>query len=165
MKVYTAGPFAWRDRLSTFREELIELGIEVTSRWLDEKSSPTSSIFDHDEEYLRSTAYVDLQDIVAADVIVLFTPYDEDFSDLAIVKRAWARGGRHFEFGFAYAWRQLSFVMTGRETPELIICGPRENVFSYLHEIKQFSTWSQVKTYLLERSQLAKAAEKCARTN
>lgn len=165
MKVYTAAPFAWRDRMRKYRDELEEIGVGCTARWLNEKASPTSSIFDHDDEYLRGTAYIDLQDIVEADAVILFTPSDEDLADIAIVKRAWARGGRHFEFGFAYAWHQLSYLVTGKEVPELIICGPRENVFSYLDCIRQFNTWSETKSYLAERGQLAKAAKECVREN
>lgn len=118
------------------RAELQALGIQVTSRWLDEKASPTSGITEHAPSYLESTAKIDIADIEISDAVILFTPSDEDL-DSVVVTRSWARGGRHFETGYAY--------LLGRE---IIVCGPRENIFHYLPGIQQFDTWEQTKKYM-----------------
>ena len=149
MNVYIASFFADKDRVAARARELNSLGIECTMRWPSESAPHTATIKDYPEEYFRETAVLDIEDILAADVLVLTVPSDVQMTDMPI--RSLARGGRHFESGFMYG-----LIASGQKR-ELILLGPRENVFHFLDgesctskypAIKQFDTWAQVVQYL-----------------
>lgn len=166
MKVYLASWFAsllaMRDRAAELRAE----GIEVTSRWLEEKVKPTVQIKDVEDDYLRETAMVDIHDILIATTVVLNIPSAEDLKALDIPTASWARGGRHFEAGFHYATMMfLEYLpqhIQDRGQRELLLVGHKENVFHYLDGVMQlradgfklpkittFDTWEQAKNYLV----------------
>ena len=105
-------------------------GLEVTSRWLKEAASFNASIHDFTPANHMACAIDDVEDILNADVVVLFT-IDGDTPT--------KRGGRHFESGFAYG--------RGRK---LIVCGPRENIFHYLPDVTVCPTFEEVKQELLK---------------
>ena len=70
-------------------------------------------------EAARLFAQEDLGDVMQCDVLISFTErHDSGYS----------RGGRHVEFGLAYALGKMLFVV-----------GPRENVFHALEGVRQFS--------------------------
>lgn len=155
MNVYLSSWYASKDTISERAKELEQVGIHITSRWLDEPHKPSTQTKDLSAEFLRETAILDIEDMFNADTIVLFTPSDADLE--TVPKRSWSRGGRNFEMGFFYAmalfWRTTSF--------RLIVCGPREGVFHWLYdlkgqmlfgmllpEIQQFDTFEQVKEHL-----------------
>jgi|SRR5208337_3779227 len=153
MKVYIASVFSDKDRVAQRAAELNQLGIECTMRWPSETAPHNATIKDFPDEYFRETAVFDLDDIIAANVLVLTVPSEKQMADMPV--RALARGGRHFETGFMYG------LIASGENRELIILGPRENVFHFLDgqsvtsrypAIKQFDTWEQVKTYLKEET-------------
>jgi len=131
MKVYLAAWFSSKNETLAKAEELRACGIEVTSRWLDEKVAPATLMSDVTEDYLTQTAQIDIQDIDAADALVLLTVDPENGP-------CHRRGGRHFESGYA----------AGRGKT-LIICGPKENVFHYTPGVQQFDTWQETKEFLL----------------
>lgn len=68
-------------------------------------------------------------DVDGADVLVLFTVKPT---------RATKRGGRHVEFGIAYALGKT-----------LVVCGPRENIFHYMDGVQQFDDFDAVKGFLV----------------
>ena len=140
IKVYLAAWFIRKDEMCAKRDELSALGIEVTSRWLDGEPAGTITLPEAQKQLgdlvLMDIAETDISDIVRADITILFT---ED----PLVGTP--RGGRHFESGFAYC---LTLGVGGSEY-ELITVGPRENVFHYMPEIKNFPTWGEAKLYLL----------------
>jgi hypothetical protein len=70
----------------------------------------------------KKFAQEDLNDIDLANTFVLFT--DEPI-------KVWKAGGMFVELGFALAHNK-----------EIIIVGPRENVFCYLSQIRCFETWN-----------------------
>lgn len=149
MKVYIASFFADKDRVAQRAKELTDLGIECTMRWPYENAPHNATIKDFPDEYFRETAVFDLEDIVAANVLVLTVPSDTQMADQPL--RSMARGGRHFESGFMYG------LIASGEKRELILLGPRENVFHFLDgqsvtakypAIKQFDNWEQVVQYL-----------------
>jgi hypothetical protein len=154
MKAYIASFFADKDRVAARAEELKGLGIECTMRWPYETAPHNSNIKDFPDEYFRETAVFDLEDILAADVLVMTVPNDTQLVDQPI--RSMARGGRHFEFGFMYG-----LMMAALKQRELVLLGPRENVFHFLDgksvtarfpAIKQFDNWEQVLEYLNRRN-------------
>lgn len=168
MKVYLASWFASINETKKKADELRAVGIEVTSRWLEETIKPTTQIQDVELDYLRETAKVDLHDILIADTVVLNVPSFEELKDPTIPLSAWARGGRHFEAGFQYAtmvfFYNLPSHIFDKGTRRLILVGRRENVFHYLDslsrngrafdmmlpEIPCFDTWEEAKNYLVE---------------
>lgn len=138
MKVYLAARFSQKNEIAKLAEELRAAGVEVTSRWLNEKAPANSTMDQYSDEYLRETAAIDLEDIDAADALVLFTVNP---------KEPTVRGGRHTEFGYAMG-RGLG----------LMIVGPRENIFHYLPAVVQRDTWEEAKDVLLTAKQLQEEA-------
>src|ERR1700687_81464 len=121
--LYTAGPFAWKSKLSGYADELRPGGIQVNARWLCEKVSVLAKNADIPYDYARKTAVLDVEDILASEALLLFTVGEEDFPSFSI--DALARGGRHFEAGLAYALGK-----------KVVLCGPfNENVFHSLQGV------------------------------
>ncbi len=114
MKVYLAARYSRRDELREYRKTLEEAGIEITSRWLDEKEPLDSQMGQHSDAFYVETATIDIKDIDRAEVVLFFA---ED----PLV--GWPRGGRHVEFGYALGTRK-----------SIAVIGPKENVFHYLRK-------------------------------
>jgi hypothetical protein len=159
MKVYIASMFSDKDRVKARAAELQTLGIECTSRWADEKVPHNVTLQECTDEYLRETAVADVDDILAADIVVLTVPEPKMLVDATVASSS--RGGRHFESGLVYGLCVAQALEFGRPTRELIVLGPRENVFHHLTgegvasrypEIKVIATWEEVKRYLWLRS-------------
>src|SRR5271170_398584 len=119
MKVYLAGMFSTIATRKAQAAELRALGIEVTSRWIDETVPHNVSMKDVPDEYHRETSQADIQDILNADAFIMFVPSAMELIEAPVLNSS--RGGRHFEMGFAYALNKPIFV-----------CGPKENVFHHL---------------------------------
>lgn len=119
MKVYIAGRYKLLKELAVEREKFLEAGIEVTSSWLDNKEEGMS---------FEDIAVLDLQDVHAADVLVLYTePYGT----------AVPGGGRHVETGYA-----LGLGM------EVIVVGPLENIFHWHPRVRSFPCTEYAVRYL-----------------
>lgn len=133
--IYLAGRYSRRLELSSYRDQLTELGIRVTSRWLngahqlDDQGHPLgddaermfedgSPLVDH---WRPKFATDDFDDVLAADTLIAFTEEP---------RSGHSRGGRHVELGIALA--------AGKR---IIVVGPRENVFCWLPQVAQFDTW------------------------
>jgi hypothetical protein len=168
MKVYLASWFNSKDEMNIRARELRDVGIEVTSRWLEEKVNSNAQVQDIDDEYLRETAQVDLHDILLSDTVVLNIPSAQELKTLDMPTASWARGGRHFEAGFQYAtmvfFSYLPPMIQFRGTRRLILVGYKENVFHYLDDLTRngradgfllpsiltFETWEDAKQYLIQ---------------
>lgn len=111
-KVYLAGRFDRQHEFRRYRDELVDVGIEVTADWLDNHGD-AERIASGQEHYsdleLGDFAASDLHDVRKADLLVAFTESPDIGS---------SSGGRHIETGFALAL----------DMP-IIVVGPRENVF------------------------------------
>ena len=130
MKVYLASRFSRLPELNVCRTSLIDHGIEVTSRWLLGGHEWIGQPDDIIPPAINAQfAQEDLEDIDAADVIVCFTEVPGGGS---------ARGGRHFEAGYAYAHRK-----------PVIVVGHRENVFYCLTDVTYCRTWDEALQILL----------------
>jgi hypothetical protein len=123
MKVYLAARYSRFPEMQGYAEQLRALGHEVTARWI---------LGDHDlrahgqsdaDEWQGRWAQEDLDDLMAAEVIVSFTERPGEVPGRA-------RGGRHVEFGMAFAAGKL-----------LMVVGHRENVFHFLPSVDFFPTW------------------------
>lgn len=111
LKVYLASRHEDRPDIIKVRKQLIRNGIGVTSRWLLEGGILKTPIVENEKEGSLHVLRNDIEDIDAADVVVVFSP-----------KKAFGNstGGRHVEFGYAL----------GTNKP-LILVGWRENVFHW----------------------------------
>lgn len=129
MRVYLAARFSRLPELNRYREELAELGIEVTSRWLDGGhewvGTPDEEIPPWEQARF---AMEDLDDILAADLLVCFTEPSGEGP---------ARGGRHVEMGFALALGK-----------PILVVGHYENVFYCLPSIMFMETWDAALAWL-----------------
>jgi len=137
MKVYLAGMFS---TIALRKEQAAMLrshGIEVTSRWIDENVPHNVETKDLPNTYHEETAVADIQDIDAADVFIMFVPEDKELVDATL--RSASRGGRHFEMGYAYAGGPQ----------EVLVCGPKENVFHHLPDVLHFETFEEILQFLV----------------
>jgi hypothetical protein len=165
MRVYLASMFSDKDRIKARGIELQKLGIECTSRWAYETIPHMATIQSLPIEYHRETAVIDVKDILVADKLVLHVPTAQMLVDAPPATSS--RGGRHFEAGFVYGLSLAQMRDGGRPTRELIILGPKENVFHYLDgqaeasnypTINRFDTWEEVKAYLSQEKERIDAA-------
>lgn len=164
MKVYIASMFADKDRVKQRAGALASLGIACTSRWANEAVPHNVTMKDCSEEYLRETAAIDLDDILAADKLVLTVPEPQLLVDATVASSS--RGGRHFESGFIYGLivaeeKRYGHFKDFARSWELIVMGKPENVFHMLDgigassrypTIKNFPTWEGVLQYLTEEN-------------
>lgn len=113
LKVYLASRHEDRPDIIEIRKQLLKMRIEVTSRWLLEGGVLKTNVVENEREGSEHVLKNDLEDIDAADVVVVFSP-----------KKAFCNstGGRHVEFGYSLAKDKI-----------LVLVGYRENVFHW-HE-------------------------------
>ena len=137
MIIYLAARYSRRLELCGYRSQLQDRGHKIPARWLDgdhqldnsgqpltEAGELAFESGDPDADHLRDKfARDDLEDVLAADMLVAFTeqPRSGDGS---------SRGGRHVELGIA--------IGTGKR---IAIVGPRENIFCWLDEIVHYPDW------------------------
>jgi hypothetical protein len=120
-------------------------GHECTSSWITQPKTSDVVRDTDDQEERAHDAMQDVADIDRSDVLVQFTeppedlPWPEDRDDLA----ALARGGRHWEMGYAYA-RSLFCV----------VVGPRENLFHSLPAIVVVPDWAAALVWMDETQRL-----------
>lgn len=123
MKVYLAGPSIYQSILRETRDALIREGHIVTSRWLDVKDMGGMS---------HLAAQIDIDDIDAADVFVVFTLRPQHKNPT---------GGHHWETGYAYA-----------KGKPIIVVGELTSIFQTLPSIRRAMSLGEV-TRMLETLQ------------
>ena len=117
MKIYLAAAWGRREEILRVADRLRLVGVEITSNWLTEEEGMQSG---SKERFLRERAYVDLQDVDRADVLVRFA----DTPRTKSVLRALISGARMFEMGYAKA-----------KGKGLIVVGGKQHVFDRLDGI------------------------------
>lgn len=124
MKVYLAAQFARQAEMRHCREDLLSIGWHVVSSWLDEEADDRVDPVVYGEN--------DLWDLHNAEAIIFFTgpPYLGGIDEVA-------RGGRHFELGWAYHAGKV-----------IIIIGEPENIFHYFPDMQHFKTWEGFMRYV-----------------
>lgn len=120
VKIYIATLYSRREEMIPYADDLRAHGFEVTSRW----------VYGGEEGLDRTDiAMVDLEDVLAADIILSFTsPHGTPTQG----------GGRHVEFGIGVASGKV-----------LALVGERENVFHHLPSVKQYPTYLAAREYLI----------------
>lgn len=126
MKIYLAGSYSSKEKITGYAQELRAIGIECTSTWLEETYAPNTQIHQVLEQELVKYSIQDLKDIDRADGLVL------------IAEEVNPRGGAHVEFGYALA--------TGKA---VMVVGPNHNIFHYLPQVGKFKTWELAKKFLI----------------
>lgn len=122
MRIYLAARYGRRAELIVYAERLIARGHEITSRWLQGAHEILDEQIHAGQEtkLIQRFAQEDLADLLRADCVIAFTESPRTRP---------SRGGRHVEFGIAWAMRKL-----------LLVVGWRENVFYALPEVLFFDT-------------------------
>lgn len=121
--IYLAARYSRREELLGYKDELEGRGYVITSRWLSgnhqvDGFDPSSEVPEADRVRF---AVEDYEDVLAAETVISFTEPPRSTN---------SRGGRHVEFGIALA--------AGKE---VIVIGPRENVFHCLPKVYHFRDW------------------------
>lgn len=134
MKVYIAARYSTKEEMKHVAVLLKDKGIDVTSSWLQEPHAAGTTMDQVDPQDLCAYAQQDIEDIKAADVVVLFS-VDPLMPTV--------RGGRHVETGIAIGLGKPLFVI-----------GPVENIFHHLPYVKRFPTISELIEGLLKEAYL-----------
>jgi hypothetical protein len=125
VKFYLAASYARRREMQGIAAALEAFGPQVTSRWVRGDHELDDGLTNEAKAGLNARfGGEDIEDIHAADVVVSFTEPPQS---------AYARGGRHVEFGVA--------VASGKR---LIVIGYRENVFHWLPQIEFYERWEDI---------------------
>lgn len=117
--IYIAARYSRKTEMRVVAAYLREIGLIVTSRWLDEQISADAQLGDHSPIFYKETARIDLDDIVQSDTLLFF-------SENPLVGTP--RGGRHVEFGYA--------LSLGKR---VVVIGGPENIFHYLPQVVHYS--------------------------
>lgn len=130
LNFYLAARYSRRVELCSYKADLEARGHKVPARWLLGGHQAGNNM-DSDRQAKRF-ATEDLEDVLAADVIVSFTEEP---------RQALSRGGRHVELGVGIGLRRAQAV----PAPKLIVVGPIENVFHTLDDIDAvFGSWDEL---------------------
>lgn len=125
--VYLSSQFEDGPVLRKVRDDLVTTGYRVTSRWLDAESSTPATALAHEDDAparLAAIARQDIEDIQAADVVVVFNPRETCNV---------GRGGRHVETGYALALGK-----------KVVIVGVRANVFHWMPHVTVVDDWGEL---------------------
>lgn len=143
MRVYLASRYTRRLEMRDKAIELEAMGHAITSRWLDGEYQLDGAFAEAAKAYedraemhpaAVNFALADVADIRGSDLVLTFTERP---------RRLRTRGGRHVEFGLAYALGK-----------PIVIVGYQENVFHLLPGVTFFRSWSAAKEYIARLSVL-----------
>lgn len=144
MRVYLASRYTRRLEMRDKAIEIEAMGHAITSRWLDGEyqldgafAEAARAYEDRGEMHPAAVdfALADVADIRGSDLVLTFTERPREPNN--------ARGGRHVEFGLAYALGK-----------PIVIVGYQENVFHLLPGVTFFRSWSAAKEYMSRLSVL-----------
>lgn len=129
LAVYLSAAFSRQDEMKFVANELANLGIRVTSRWIIENPLATR---------LQRALY-DVEDIKIANVLVRYSDatIDQLHTPGKMMAAKLVTGARHTETGMA--------LMLG--IPVIVIGGP-QNVFDFLPQVKHLENTQQMLEYL-----------------
>jgi len=120
MKIYLAALYSRMDDMRECAAKLRAKGHEITAQWITGIGAT--------KETAAEAAIMDLDDVKRADAIIFFAQSKGSFNK---------GGGRHFEFGYAYALGKRCFVV-----------GELEQVFCNLPDVKVFDTFQNALEYV-----------------
>lgn len=115
LKVYLAASFSRQREMQVVAARLVEVGVEITSRWLFENQGMKHG--NARRKFMMRCALTDLEDVRAADILVRFS---DDLTPITVPSYL-ATGARMGETMYAYALGK-----------PVIIVGGHQNVFDFL---------------------------------
>jgi len=116
MQVYLAARYGRREELTRYAGDLRLVGFDVQAEWITGAHDGTPDL---------DCAQIDYLQVSAADIVISFTEPPGP-------AQGRGRGGRHVEFGLAFAMEK-----------RCIVVGHRENVFHHLREVEFYATWPE----------------------
>lgn len=131
MKVYLASPYTMKDEMIRRRDQLVGLGIGVTSTWLTEDHGPGTQLAELTPTQHRFYAERDTDDVIQADVFVL-----NGVNTL--------RQGHNVEFGMALIINKLV-----RPMPILAVGDEYLNIFHYMPGVVHVPDWNHAVQWLV----------------
>lgn len=153
MRIYLASQYGRRLELCGYREQLRAAGHNVQSQWLDgshQISDAGTPIGEAGEALVEggdgSTsvksaamrnrfAMDDFRDVTMCELLIAFTEQPRSSA---------SRGGRHVELGIALGLMKRVWIV-----------GPRENIFCWMEEVRQFETFAECLARLQSASRAA----------
>lgn len=147
MRIYLAARYSRRLELCGYRERLTAAGHVVEAVWLNgehqisDRGSPIGdtgeALVEGDDgstnvraAALRSKfAQDDFRDVITCDMLIAFTEPPRSNA---------SRGGRHVELGIALGLMKRVWIV-----------GPRENIFCWLDDVRQFDTFEAALSALM----------------
>lgn len=139
--IYIAARSQDRNKAIEIAKALSSNGFNVISRWLKDGGLAVHHKELSKEEACRFVANQDLADLKRSDILVAFLP--TKFKSMGT-------GGRHFEFGVAYALNK-----------PIVILGNRGNVFHYLAGVDRVDTTEKLVYYLKSESWKHQIKSRC----
>lgn len=162
MTIFLAGRYERRDELAGYARELTEMGYTVQSRWLDAANAAftpdeyADGLYDQNgfkDERVPAAAEAaskDINDLLNAQTLILFTEHPTT---------AWPRGARNVELGMALGYNLLLGALSQLMPPQalwqvgftpkqILLVGPRENVYECLPGATRFLTWTEAREFL-----------------
>lgn len=149
-RIYLAARYSRRLELCGYAEQIRERGGIVDAVWLkgEHQISDTGTPIGEGGEALvegddvstsaraaalrQKFAQDDFRDVLMCDLLIAFTEPPRSSS---------SRGGRHVELGIALGLMKHVWIV-----------GPRENIFCWMEDVRQFDTWKECLA-MLERLQ------------
>lgn len=127
---YLAARYSRHPEMRAIRTELVAMGHTVTSRWIDQHGgdqleSAATAVLSSDPRSVAKYGEHDLEDIASASALISFTSDDGG-----------GKGGRHVEHGYALGLRK-----------QVIVVGPRENIFHTLPRLWHFPNWPSARRF------------------
>ena len=134
-QIYLAARYSRRKELCSYKADLEARCHTVPARWLTGAHQVSDAeLADHETvptEKARLFAAEDLEDILAANMLIAFT------EEPRLVQ---SRGGRHVELGIGIGLRRARQA----PVPKLFVVGPTENVFCALDDIDGvYGSWDE----------------------
>lgn len=120
MKVYLAARYTRYPEMQVYARQLEQYGYTVVSSWITGDNTGEDGE-DATHETRRELAMRDIDQLRSSDICISFTEPPRTTA---------TRGGRHVEFGIAYALNKIVWV-----------CEHRENIFHDLGRVRFFPTW------------------------
>ena len=137
VRIYLSSRFGRKEEMRQYARELRIEGYTVDVSWLDEEAQGSSKAQAVESAggtmpmVAREFAENDYDDVHNADVLIAFTEHPDIHGG--------KRGGRHVEVGMALAWGT-----------NIIVVGPRENIFHTMEHIQHCDEWGQAVFDILE---------------
>lgn len=133
LSVYLCARYGRRDEIIRYADTLERMGHTITSRWLNGPEEDEATLTHHHRSQLALMAYVDIK---TSNALIAFTEQPDS---------PYGRGGRHVELGIALA----------SNVPNIIVIGPRENIFCDLALCQNYASFGQFINRLKEKSNAA----------